>query len=226
MLKFGFGVASAALATAFAAGAASAQGSYVSVGAGYTQLDSVDTVIENGVSANTDMNMTFGVDEDYSIRAAYGLVLGTFRVEGEFSYGNYDLHSYDSRVPANVSRTADGSVGMMTAMANGYVDFGDASGFKPYLGAGLGAMRTEFEAAGPLPTAPSGPIVTIVDDDQINLAWQLMAGFSIPLGGNTSLTGQYRYFDAGSYSMTAFAGHASHVDVKGSSLDVGVRIGF
>lgn len=226
MLKFGFGVASAALATAFAAGAASAQGSYVSASVGYTQLDNVDTGIEDGISAGNDIFMTFAADEDYNVHAAYGWDLGAVRLEAEAGYANFNVSQYESRNPPNITRPASGSLTSLSLMGNLYYDFGDAGGFAPYLGFGAGAVRTEFEANGPLPTAPAGPVVTIVNDDAINVAWQAMAGLSIPLGGNMTVTGEYRYQDAGSYDLVGFAGHASHVDVKGSSLNVGLRIGF
>lgn len=226
MLKHGIGMASAVLATVFAAGAANAQTSYVSIGTGYTQLDSADTLIKNGIAPNSDMDLLFKVDEDYNLRAAYGVEVSGFRFEGEFGYGNFDVAGYESRRPVNVQSSSSGSVGLMTAMANAYYDFGAPGGMRPYLGAGLGAMRAEFEASAPLPTAPNGAIVEIINDDTINLGWQAMAGLSFPMGGNLTLTAQYRFFDGGTFNYTGFAGHAANVELKGSSLDAGLRVGF
>lgn len=226
MLKWGIGVAAATLATAFTGGAASAQGTYVALGAGWTRIDSADTRIKHGISPGNDIIMRVDLDDDWSGRAALGWDLGDLRVEGEFGMTAGDTNSYAASNPGNTTRTLDGTVNLVTGMVNAYWDFGNGQSLTPFLGVGAGAVKGEFEFAGPYPSAPNGPIVTFVNNDQTNIGWQAMAGFSVPLGGNMLGTAQFRYFDAGRFSTTDTFGRATAIDIKGSSWDVGLRWGF
>lgn len=223
MLKWGIGVATAALATAFAGGTASAQGSYISLGTGWTRIDSADTRIENAISPGNDIAMRVDTDDDFNGRAAFGWDLGDLRVEGEFGMTAADVNSYT--VGPN-TRQLDGTVNLVSGMVNAYMDFGNGQSLTPYLGVGAGAVKGEFEFFGPYPTALNGPGVQIVDNDQTNFGWQVMAGFSVPLTGNMSATAQFRYFDAGTFGTTGYQGRATAIDVKGSSWDLGLRWGF
>ncbi len=226
MMKWGIGVATAALATAFAGGTAYAQGTYISLGAGWTRIDSADTRIENGISAGNDIAMRVDLDDDFSGRAALGWDLGDLRVEGEFGMTAGDANSYSTTSAGVVSRPLDGTLNLVTGMLNAYWDFGNGQSLTPYIGVGAGAVKGEFEFFGPYPTAPNGPGVAIVDNDQTNVGWQAMAGFSVPLSGNMAATAQFRYFDAGTFSTAGFQGRNTAIDVKGSSWDVGLRWGF
>lgn len=223
MLKWGLGVATAALATAFAGGAANAQGTYIALGTGWTRIDSADTRIENGNGPNSDIAINVDTDDDFNGRAAFGWDLGDLRVEGEFGMTAADVNSYTIGVN---TRKLDGTVNLVSGMVNAYWDFGNGQSLTPYVGVGAGAVKGEFEFFGPYPSTPVGPSVSIVDNDQTNFGWQAMAGFSIPLTGNMSGTAQFRYFDAGTFSTTGYVGRATTIDVKGSSWDVGLRWGF
>lgn len=227
MFKWGIGVATAALATMAVSGEAQAQTGYLSAGTGWTFLDNADTRIKNGISTGNDINMTFETDDNINGRAAVGSDLGVLRVEVEVGMASMDVNSYDSRNPPNISRTADGTIGLYTAMANAFWDI-DAGmgGLTPFLGVGIGAVQAELEMSGPRPTAPNGPVVSLIDNDQVNLGWQLMGGVSMPVFGNLELTAQYRFFDAGTMDTIDTLGRATGVEIKGSSLDVGIRMPF
>ncbi|MFT3724058.1 MAG: outer membrane beta-barrel protein [Hyphomonadaceae bacterium] len=226
MLKWGIGVAAATLATAFAGGAAQAQQSYVAAGIGWTRIDSANTTIENGVSAGNPIVMSFDLDDDWRGSAAYGLDYGSLRFEGELSMTKNEVNTWTSFKPANLTRQADGKVGLISLMANAYWDFDMGPGITPFVGVGGGAMRANVDFAGPRPTAPNAAAVTIVDNDKINIGWQMMAGFSTPIAGNMLLTAQARYFDAGTFDMNDTLGHATDISVKGMSWDAGVRWTF
>ena len=92
--------------------------------------------------------------------------------------------------------------------------------------AGVGIAQVKVEAIGPRPTAPNGPSVTMINDEEIDMAWQLMAGVAIPVGGNLTVTGQYRYFEAGTVDILDTNRRATHVDVKGDGWEAGVRWTF
>lgn len=226
MLKWGIGVATAALATAFAGGAAQAQQSYIQVDAGWTRIDSADVNIQNGISNGNPIRMSVDLDDDWSGSAAYGLDFGALRVEGQFGITQADANSYRSFNPGNLTRPADGSVNLVSGMVNAYWDFDMGPGFTPFVGVGGGAVKAEVEVTAPRPTAPNAGAVSLIDNDATNFGWQAMAGLSFPVSGNMSVVGQFRYFDAGSFSTTDSLGHATNVDIKGSSWDAGVRWTF
>ncbi len=226
MLKWGIGVATAALATAFAGGAAQAQQSYIEVGAGWTRIDSADINITHGITPGNPIIMSVDLDDDWSGHAAYGWDFGALRLEGQFGITAGDAVGYRTTNPPSLSRQTDGTVNLVSGMANAYWDIDIGPGITPFLGAGAGLIKAEVEIAGPRPTAPNGPAVSLINDDQTNVGWQAMAGFSFPIAGNASFIGQFRYFDGGTFDMTDTLGHAAHVDIKGSSWDAGVRWSF
>lgn len=225
MLKWGIGVAAATLATAFAGGQASAQ-SYISASAGWNNLDNADTRIENGVSPGTAAVFTINTDENYSGHAAFGYDLGALRVEAEVGMTQNDNVEYNSSTPAAIRRAADGNVTTLSAMANIFYDFDLGGGFTPFVGVGGGFTKADVEFTAPYPTTPNAAAITIIDNDATNIGWQIMAGATIPLTGNMSLTGQYRYYDIGTVDMNDVNGRAAQVDLKGISWDIGLRWGF
>jgi opacity protein-like surface antigen len=224
MLKW-VGVAGAALVAAFATGTANAQ-MYGTLGYGWSRLDNATTRIENGVSPGVDAVFNLVSGEGYSGRGAIGWDLGAMRIEGEFGVTKHDNDRYDSRVPPNISRDLDGAIDVFTGMINAYYDFNVGPGFTPYIGAGAGVAQVNIEAIGPRPTAPNGAIVTMIKDEEIDAAWQIMGGVAIPVGGNLSVTAQYRYFSAGTVDVLDDQRRATHSDIKGDSWDLGVRMTF
>lgn len=226
MLKWGIGVAAATLATAFAGGAAQAQQTYIGLGTGWTRIDSANTTIQHGISPGNPIRMSFDLEDDWRGTASYGLDFGSLRVEGEFSMTKGEVNNWSSSNPPNLTRLADGKVGLISLMANAYWDFDMGPSITPFVGIGGGAMRANVDFSGPRPTAPNAGTVTLVDNDKVNVGWQAMAGFSTPIAGNMLLTTQARYFDAGTYDMNDTQGHATDISVKGMSWDVGVRWTF
>jgi opacity protein-like surface antigen len=226
MLKWGMGVAGAALVTAFASGTANAQQAYISGGVGWTSLGNADTRVENGISPGVDMVYKVTTDENLSGRAAFGFDLGNLRVEGEIGMSQNDVSDYQSTSPPNVANRADGALSTLSAMANAYWDFDMGNGVSPYLGIGIGGMQAELSVAGPRPTAPTGPVVTLLDTEQTNIAWQAMAGFAVPVTSQLTATVGYRMFDAGSMDTNDPQGRATHIEIKGQSIDVGLRMTF
>lgn len=223
MLKW-VGVAGAALVAVFATGTANAQ-MYASFNAGASDVDNATTRIENGISPGTDQVFTIIGGSGYGLYGAIGWDLGAVRVEGEIGSHRHDNDRYESQVPGNVVRPLDGAIDVLTGMVNAYYDF-NASGFTPYIGGGVGVAHAKIEAIGPRPTAPTGPSVTLLNDEEVDVAWQLMAGVAVPVGGNISITGQYRYFEAGTVDILDVNRRATHVDVKGDGWEIGARFAF
>ena len=105
------------------------------------------------------------------------------------------------REAANLSAAADpanqtvgaviadgqGSVKNYGLFGNAFYDINTGSGFKPYVGAGLGYQWIDVEYA------PSA--VDIANDDDGAFSYQLMAGGSIAVSENFDVFAQYTYRD-------------------------------
>ena len=83
-----------------------------------------------------------------------------------------------------------------TLMANVYKDFGDMSGFTPYLGLGVGMAYHVMDDV----TVTGEPTVgnfAFAGNSDLSFAWSIMAGVGIALRDNWMLDIGYRYMDLG-----------------------------
>jgi opacity protein-like surface antigen len=224
MLKW-VGVAAATLVAVFATGTANAQ-MYGSLDYGWSRLDNATTRIENGVSPGTDAVFNLISGEGYAGRGAIGWDFGPVRIEGELGVTKHDNDRYVSQVPGNVTRDLDGAIDIFSGVVNVLYDFNVGPGFTPYVGAGFGAAQVNIEAVGPRPTAPTGPVVTMIKDEEIDSMWQVMGGVAIPVSSNLSITAQYRYFNAGTVDLLDDQRRATHSEIQGDSWDLGARMTF
>jgi opacity protein-like surface antigen len=134
-----------------------------------------------------------------------GLVLGlgigyrfseSLRGDITFGYRFSRLNDTDASAPATRFKA---DVSSLTAMANGYYDFG-SSGMRPYLGLGVGVSRNrvgsiEFDdGAGFAGTVPGG--------SKTDFAAAFMAGVAIPMEGWMLDIG-YRYISMGKLKVDA-----------------------
>lgn len=162
------------------------------------------------VPAGADVGWTTEFDNGYAASAAIGARSGALRGEVELAFQSSDIDTHSGvsaaglaldSVDAGVLITGSaplgvtvgelvddgqGSIESLFVMANAYYDFslGDM-GVKPYVGGGLGYAQVDVDYS------PSG--VGIVDDDSGVLAYQAMAGATLPLSERIELFGGYRY---------------------------------
>lgn len=114
-----------------------------------------------------------------------------------------------------------------SALANAYADLGDFHGFKPYVGAGIGAsyLRTSQVQSGMIDTDNTPPN----SKGKWNLAWALMAGVEYPVSDRLSVDLGYRYLnlgDAQTGSATDGSGNVAHInykDITAHEVRVGLR---
>lgn len=83
----------------------------------------------------------------------------------------------------------NGEVEIYNAMFNGYIDFGNWSGVVPYIGAGVGVARHEFNGV----TLPPGS----GDGNSTDFAWAVYAGAAFYVSQNVAIDLGYRYIDLG-----------------------------
>lgn len=151
-------------------------GVYVSLGAGFNLLNESDEKA-SGRSGTTKY------DGGYAGVGAVGYGWGNgLRTELEGAYRNNTIKS--ARF-AGVDTRASGSMSSLSLMANAIYDFNLGS-FSPYIGAGVGLARI---GANRTSTANAQ-----VDDYDMQLAYQGIAGVAYALTNNWKLDLGYRYF--------------------------------
>ncbi|NJS14291.1 MAG: porin family protein [Sphingopyxis sp.] len=165
--------------------------------------------IPNGTSLAWDTKF----DTGYNISAQLGHRFeGGFRVEGELIYnragikthrgvtvGETDIDGIDASVltrgaavGSTVGQVVDSGIGKQESFggfANAYYDFNAGGSFQPYVGGGIGLMRTKFDYR------PSD--IDVGQGSDTNFAWQLAAGATYKVSPGFELFGQYNYRDAG-----------------------------
>jgi len=109
-------------------------------------------------------------------------------------------------------------------MANAWYDFHELElplGITPYVGGGIGLAEVQI----------NGSIngATILTKNDVTFAWQFGAGASLPIGDQTSLFADYRYFsavDPGFALQPGFRIGRVKADFDSHSVLVGVRFNF
>ena len=115
-----------------------------------------------------------------------------FRGEVQFTYRQNEVSSMPIRYQNEVQRsTASGHIGLMTVMANGYVDYDLGIGIVPYLGVGMGWGRLELDAKNR--SDFDGPDQTSIEGDDSVFTWSLMVGGSYPVNEVLDISLGYRY---------------------------------
>ena len=146
-----------------------AQGMYLSGNIGFGIRPDADIA---GPSGNE-----FDNDPAFVVNGAIGVELNpTIRIEGEIG-----LHNNTADV---VGFAQDFTLGVVSFMGNGYIDFPMPSPFRPYLGAGVGFAVVNVEE----------DIGFTADDSDLVAAFQLMAGIGYEISPKATLTFGYRYF--------------------------------
>lgn len=141
----------------------------------------------------------------------------TWSAGGGFGYKFTNLFradvTVDHRFASDVNSVTDlgggairnewGKLESTTALANGYIDLGNWSGFTPYLGAGVGGVDHLLHEFRTQVSSPFGvqPVVSVRAHDRWDLAWALMAGVAVDVGGGFKIDAGYRYVNLGEAEM-------------------------
>ncbi|MFZ0268102.1 outer membrane protein, partial [Caulobacter sp.] len=246
-------LAGVALAAVFAAGAASAQdtGWYGAVDLGYHWPEGISTESSGNAPDGATYHWTWGTDDDWAgfVRLGYQFT-PNWRAELEGGYRPGDLagvrgNPVRDRQPVGlctpgVTRNAaaqtcggpSGSIDTWSLFANLLYDFAPDAWINPYLGAGIGATRLDITALGQFSNAYTGAGQNLtVDDDDMSMAYQVLAGAAIKATDKLKVDVTYRYLfgaehqwnstGSGSLQPGYFKG-----DYKDQSLTVGLRYSF
>lgn len=145
-------------------------GYYVTGGAGLNFL-------EDAEAGST----TYQYDTGGMGLGALGYQFGNgFRVEGEVAYRA-------SGISGSTNGGASGETNAASLMANAFYDIRTGTKFTPYVGAGIGGAVVTFDNV----TIPGSS--NRIDDSDLVLAYQAMAGVAYQLDHNLKLDVGYRY---------------------------------
>lgn len=149
-------------------------GLYVAGRAGY------GIVMDVQDDTNPDAEAT--LDAGYNFGLALGVDLGLLRAEGEITYAAYDFDQY---VTSSGTTDLDGDATAFRVMANVYHDFTVLPILSPYVGVGLGYLKSESEIKG---------LGATIEDDSDEFAFQFMAGVGVELTDEFIVDVGYRFF--------------------------------
>jgi outer membrane protein OmpA-like peptidoglycan-associated protein len=248
-------LAGAALAAMFAATGASAQvvnGWYGALDLGYHMPEGIEASSESTAPA---YYWTFDSEDDWTGFARLGYrVNPNWRVELEGGYRPGELESVRGRstdavtglcAPGVIRTTAaptcqspSGEIEAWTLMANVLFDLLPAeSRFRPFIGAGIGVNRLKIEAIGQVSNVPSGlgPAIqnVVIDDEDVNVAWQGIAGLAYSVTEQLAVDLTYRYLSGSEVDFDATGSAATGVQpgsftgrYDDQSVTVGLRYSF
>jgi opacity protein-like surface antigen len=194
------------LAIFFSSSAYSAEGLYVSGNIGFAMLSDSD-ITDSGATITTEY------DTGWTLGGALGYDFNRFRVEGEISYQTNDV---DKIGAMGVSFDANGDVSSLAFLINGYFDFVNDTGFIPYLTAGLGYAKVEFNDL----SVPALGLSGGSDDDSV-FAYQVGLGVGYAVTEKVTIDVKYRYFATEDLEFDT-----TEVEVASHNFLFGVRFNF
>jgi opacity protein-like surface antigen len=207
------------VAVAAAAGSAHANSAwpnwYLGLKGSVNYLDS--TSIGGGQTGKAEYDNGFG----YGVALGYtpaGLHSSTGKARFEVEYYG-SKNDFDSGNINGVAGAFTGDQSVSALMVNAIYDFNTDSRWTPYVGAGVGYAATEV----------SGNLAGLaVDDEDNNIAWQLLGGIgyspeTLPF---TTWTLGYRYFNAGDVKVKSAVPTQVKLDHESHNLEAGVQLKF
>lgn len=154
-----------------------------------------ETEFDTGFAINGQVGYAFdnglrveleGAYSEYGVDTHSGLTVGDTVIDGvDVAVLTRGAASADNPTVGAVIADGQGQVSNFGLFGNVFYDIQTGSGFKPYVGAGIGYQWVDVEYT------PSD--VEVGNDDDGSFAYQLMAGASFELSPSTELFGQYTY---------------------------------
>jgi opacity protein-like surface antigen len=199
-----YSLLAAALVTGFCSVPALAGQSYISGDVGSSWMN--DT---------KDGAFKYGMNSGVHALGALGMRENCYRFEGELGYQRNDV---DKLYGPFGTSNYDGKIEVWSALANAYYDIYTGGGVKPYLTAGVGAARVQFEYLR-FPGAPQS--IGWSEHDSV-FAYQLGAGVAFPISKGVKLDARYRYFSTAEFTLD----NGNQSRLSSSSVLLGLRFGL
>ncbi|MFZ7126710.1 MAG: outer membrane protein [Desulfobacterales bacterium] len=210
MRKWVFAVAMAFMTMVAVNGsmAIAAEGFYMGIQGGAVDLEDAEAEF-----AESEM------DTGYAVSGVAGYDFGYFRLEAEATYRENDI---DKVALVGNETESSGEVASAAFMVNGYLDLENRTALTPYVGAGIGYARVDFEGSARYRDA------TIKwDDDDSGLAYQLMAGIAWDVLDSLVLDLSYRYFASDDIEAAGTSNYGvtlkDDIDYESHNFMIGLR---
>jgi opacity protein-like surface antigen len=193
-------------------------------------------------SSSINANFNYGVGVGYTFNQFFRMDATIERTNGKFS------GTSSSASPCSITGLAGTSCDMQdnatfagwSALLNAYVEPGTFLGFTPYVGAGAGMTRVNWNdlssaqycVGGTCPTPPYAGTVTHGGEGDWRFTWALMAGLAYDITPHLKLDVGYRYrhIDGGAmYGWDATSATAGATGVQASDKGLAtheVRVGL
>ncbi len=164
-----------------------------------------------------DFELHNGIYGSGAIGRAFKAGAINLRLEGETAWrGGGDIRMYT--VNGAGAAVAGKGVAALSLMANGFVDFENASRFTPYVGGGLGVARLSSDIS-------DG--ANLLDESATSLAAQGVVGLDVGLSDRLSIFTDLRYFKVFNTTMTLQGSAGSgdvDVDYDAYTFGLGLRL--
>nr|WP_070960374.1 outer membrane beta-barrel protein [Hyphomonas sp. Mor2] len=153
-----------------------------------------DTEFDNGTAFAGEFGARFGNGWRGGVEIAYsgadvdthtGVTLGGGSIDGVDAAAIAGSPTPLGVTVAAVVADGQGEITNTGVFLNGYYDFNTAGAFQPYVGAGIGFSSVDVTYQ------PSA--ITVIDDSETKLAYQIKAGATWQLDGQWELFGEYAY---------------------------------
>jgi opacity protein-like surface antigen len=158
-----------------------------------------------------------------------GYDFGRFRLEGEASLKTSSTQQLLAEDAADVDPVSPGDQSMASVsgdlkaksfMLNALFDAGKDDGIFLYAGAGVGFGSARYESK------IFGVSTPLLDDKAKGLAWQLVAGVSVPVTDNIEIGAKYRYFNIEGLDFDSAIADRVSSNFRSHSLLTSLRINF
>lgn len=174
--------------------------------------------------ADSTGNYNIEFDDGFFAGGALGFYLGDAfpqlgkgRIELE---GGFRYHELKSAEFASGSDPAYGELSTISVMLNTFAEYPNYSPFyTPYIGVGVGLAHISL-----IDTRVG--LSPMIDDSSLQLAYQLLAGFSIPLRDRLSLDCGYRYFSTLDPEFTDTLNRKVDADFVNHDFELALRFSF
>ena len=254
-IKLMAGAAAVALFATVGGAVAQVPGWYGAVDLGYHRAEGIDAESSINAPDGRPFQWTFDQEDDWAGFARLGYQFHpNWRVELEGGYRGGDLEAVRGSntrsqpyalcrpgvgpvTSSSVCGAPDGDIESYTLMANVIYDFFEpGAAFRPFVGVGVGFNNIRVSAFGQYSGIPAGSPPQFqnlnIDDEEVNFAYQALAGVSWQATERLNVDATYRYLGgaetdfcglnpAGPIQVGCFSG-----EYRDQSLTIGLRYAF
>ena len=198
------------LASAPAAARGEAPDLYLSggIGAGYARNGSLRGI---GTEVDYDLGRPIGT-------LGVGIERGRWRFEldGTYRANDVEVVFFDDGTP-DVAPDSDSRITARSLAVSALYDFGLGWGFRPFLGVGVGGAVIDYEITEYIVGT------RLLDDSDTVAAYQLVAGFGLPLTPRLEVLVDYRYWIAADIELETVDDRAFDLDYEVHSAMLNLR---